>query len=89
MGNEGDFGFWILDFGLRNAPRLNSPSEFNGVKIAEWGMKAILDFGLRNADCKNRETKECDNHYLSKQWVKGREYETVGKGGVVRRSLGQ
>jgi hypothetical protein len=40
----------ILDFGMGISPRLNSPSEFNGVKIAEWGMKAILDFGFWNGD---------------------------------------
>ena len=46
-----------------------------GFWIAEY---SNADWGMRNADCKNRETKECDNHYLSKQWVKGREYEIVG-----------
>ena len=50
-------------------------------------LQTIADWGMRNADFKNGETKECDNYYLSKQWVKGREYKIVGKGRMVIVSL--
>ncbi|MBL7176118.1 MAG: hypothetical protein ISS66_09880 [Desulfobacteraceae bacterium] len=41
---------------MGNAPRLNSPSEFNGVKIAEWGL-LIDDWRLKKLnidDCRSK-----------------------------------
>jgi hypothetical protein len=53
-------GFWIAECNecrMQNAPRLNSPSEFNGVKIAECRMWSWNISNLQSAIKMNLKSK--------------------------------